>query len=110
MESLEIFTTWKTTIPVGDGPIITTVPKGSVLLKARADPANDTEDKSAPRKIIIWFRCLFTEELDADSTMPWSFRIFGTGHGIKKSELTTHQYVDSIFDGPFVWHLYQERF
>lgn len=109
MEDSQIFTTWKISIPVAEGAIIATVPKGAVLLKVRADPGNITEEKEAPRKIQVWFRCPHTEELNADNTMMWNFRIFGTGHGITKEELTGHEYIDSIFDGPYVWHLYRGK-
>jgi len=35
-----------------------------------------------------------------------SFEIIGTGHNFEFDYLT-HTYIDSLFDGPFVWHVWQ---
>ena len=35
-----------------------------------------------------------------------NFEILGTGHSFEFDYLT-HTYIDSIFDGPFVWHIWE---
>ena len=35
-----------------------------------------------------------------------NFEIIGTGHSFEFDYLT-HTYIDSLFDGPFVWHIWQ---
>jgi hypothetical protein len=35
-----------------------------------------------------------------------NFEIIGTGHNFEFDYLT-HTYIDSLFDGPFVWHIWQ---
>lgn len=35
---------------------------------------------------------------------PVTFRIFGTGHPMPEANI---QHVGTVFDGPFVWHVYQ---
>jgi len=35
-----------------------------------------------------------------------NFEIIGTGHSFEFNYLT-HTYIDSIFDGPFVWHIWE---
>ena len=37
-----------------------------------------------------------------------NFEIIGTGHPFEYGELT-HRFVDTIFDGPFVWHIWEVR-
>ena len=34
-----------------------------------------------------------------------NFEIIGTGHSFEFDYLT-HTYIDSLFDGPFVWHIW----
>jgi hypothetical protein len=34
------------------------------------------------------------------------FEIVGTGHSFEHGYLT-HRHVDTIFDGPFVWHIWE---
>ena len=34
-----------------------------------------------------------------------NFEIIGTGHSFEFNHLT-HTYIDSLFDGPFVWHIW----
>jgi hypothetical protein len=35
-----------------------------------------------------------------------NFEIIGTGHSFEFDYLT-HTYIDSLFDGPFVWHIWE---
>lgn len=35
-----------------------------------------------------------------------NFEIIGTGHPFEFDYLT-HTYIDSLFDGPFVWHIWE---
>ncbi len=35
-----------------------------------------------------------------------NFEIIGTGHEFEFDYLT-HTYIDSVFDGPFVWHIWE---
>jgi len=35
-----------------------------------------------------------------------NFEIIGTGHSFEFDYLT-HTYIDSVFDGPFVWHVWE---
>jgi hypothetical protein len=35
-----------------------------------------------------------------------NFEIIGTGHSFEFHYLT-HTYIDSLFDGPFVWHIWE---
>jgi hypothetical protein len=35
-----------------------------------------------------------------------NFEIIGTGHSFEFDYLT-HTYIDSVFDGPFVWHIWE---
>ena len=35
-----------------------------------------------------------------------NFEIIGTGHEFEFDYLT-HTYIDSLFDGPFVWHIWE---
>jgi hypothetical protein len=35
-----------------------------------------------------------------------NFEILGTGHSFEFDYLT-HTYIDSLFDGPFVWHVWK---
>jgi hypothetical protein len=35
-----------------------------------------------------------------------NFEILGTGHSFEFDYLT-HTYIDSLFDGPFVWHIWE---
>jgi hypothetical protein len=35
-----------------------------------------------------------------------NFEMIGTGHSFEFDYLT-HTYIDSIFDGPFVWHIWE---
>lgn len=39
-------------------------------------------------------------------TYECNFEIIGTGHNFEFNYLT-HTYIDSLFDGPFVWHVWQ---
>ena len=89
---------------MNDGPIVAALPEGAVFHKARACRTNSDAD----RRIEFWFRCPVSEEGEPLGDMDdWTFRIFGTGHKITKEDLTTHEFLDTLFDGPFVWHLYR---
>jgi hypothetical protein len=35
-----------------------------------------------------------------------NFEIIGTGHSFEFDYLT-HTYIDALFDGPFVWHIWE---
>lgn len=37
------------------------------------------------------------------------FLIFGTGHDISDEELATLTYVDTYFEGPLVWHVFEVK-
>jgi hypothetical protein len=43
----------------------------------------------------------------ANPVEPRNFKIFPTGIDIS-FEIRGYDFIDSIFDGPFVWHVYQE--
>ena len=50
----------------------------------------------------IWI-LVENNELDASER---NFEIIGTGHSFEFDYLT-HTYIDSLFDGPFVWHIWE---
>ncbi len=35
-----------------------------------------------------------------------NFEMIGTGHAFEFDYLT-HTYIDSVFDGPFIWHIWE---
>lgn len=35
------------------------------------------------------------------------FKIYGTGHEILEEDYLKEKYLDTIMDGPFVWHLFE---
>ena len=37
------------------------------------------------------------------------FRIFGTGHEISDEEFARLTYIDTYFEGSFVWHLFEVK-
>ena len=45
-------------------------------------------------------------DLNEKETYKSKFEILGTGHSFEFDYLT-HTYIDSLFDGPFVWHIWQ---
>jgi len=51
--------------------------------------------------------CFWSIVDPADETKIKSkFRVFGTGHEIE-GRLSFTDYCDSVFDGPFVWHIFR---
>lgn len=52
--------------------------------------------------ICLW--ALVNENAEKDRRV---FRPFGTGHGIPTIR-GSYEYVGTVFDGPFVWHIMEE--
>lgn len=68
------------------------LPKDSLVLKAGMQ--GDT--------MYIWVL------LDPSETthIQRNFEVIGTGHSFEHHYMT-HRFVDTIFDGPFVWHIWE---
>lgn len=66
------------------------VPRGSQILKVAMQDG----------RLTVWYR--FNDRMD-DRRDRMLFRIVGTGHPHDASSGT---YIDSVFDGPFVWHVF----
>jgi hypothetical protein len=84
-------TIWKHEVKVGDDP--------TILLH---DDARIIRVGSQSRGVVT-----FWEEHSAlgDNKVLHHFEVFGTGHRIPDG----FEYVGSVDDGPFVWHLYEEK-
>lgn len=58
----------------------------------------------APRQLCFW--------VEVDSKNPKetrNFRVFDTGHKIiRSSEFSMLDYLGTVMDNPFVWHVYEE--
>lgn len=71
---------------------VVTLPINSQILKAGMQNGN----------MCIWVLIDPNEK----QTYYANFEIIGTGHSFEFDYLT-HTYIDSLFDGPFVWHIWQ---
>lgn len=68
------------------------LPKNAIVLKA------GMQDNT----MFIWALI----DLNEQSHIERTFEIIGTGHPFEH-EYLKHRFVDTIFDGPFVWHIWE---
>ena len=74
------------------------------LAKTIMMPINSQVLKAGMQNGIMYIWVLVdNNELDASER---NFEIFGTGHSFEFDYLT-HTYIDSLPDGPFVWHIWE---
>lgn len=76
-----------------DNELEITVPRESTLLKARV--VYDT--------VIFWMKVNEKQPLNESRT----FKVFATGHDIP-TDLTL-EYIDTCFDGSFIWHIFEVK-
>lgn len=86
-----MITVYKYTIEVAGGQQDVVVPVCSRLLKIGMQNG----------KIALWFEV--ETEMAYEETK--TFSVFGTGQSIP--EHVCYIYIDTVFDGDFVWHVYQ---
>lgn len=68
------------------------LPKGAIVLKAGLQNG----------VVYIWALIDPNEKTHIER----KFDVVGTGHQFEH-EYLTHRYVDMVFDGPFVWHIWE---
>ena len=68
------------------------LPKDAIVLKAGMQG----------NTMFIWALVDPTEQTHIERT----FEVIGTGHPFEH-EYLKHRFVDTIFDGPFVWHIWE---
>lgn len=71
---------------------VVSLPKDSVILKTAIQNG----------EMFIWV-LIYPDETEM---VDRNFEIIGTGHSFEFDYLT-HTYIDSLFDGPFVWHIWE---
>lgn len=84
-------TIWKYELPITDAPEVR-MPSGARILSCGLGRQNET--------ILVW------AEVNPDNPpTPCGFRIVGTGHPMPG----VGEYVGTVQDVPFVWHIYEEE-
>ena len=68
------------------------LPKSSKILKVRL---NETG-------LYIWVEC---DPVNFDDDELFKFHIIGTGHKVPEDYI----YLDTVFEGIFVWHIYYDK-
>lgn len=90
--TLDMRTIWKFT--AGEGPV--DMPRGAEIIKV------GLQDGGMQRsKITLW--AIVDPEAPVEQR---SIVMLGTGFEQKNSEMASLTYLDSVFDGPFVWHIF----
>jgi hypothetical protein len=74
------------------------------LAKTIMMPINSQVLKAGMQNGIMYIWALV--EPNEKQTYECNFEILGTGHSFEFDYLT-HTYIDSLFDGPFVWHIWE---
>jgi len=88
-------TVWKATIPSGVNVDHEVWMPGILhIVKARFDEES--------RQIDIWFLCNPDAELVAKK-----FRVIGTGSDYDHPDGDVVQYIDTVFEGHYVWHIFE---
>lgn len=87
---------WKFDVPIGLKQVTRPLPPGAQIVHVA---------KQADGAITFWaeFNTLFQDEPHLFEER--IFRVFGTGHRIESD----WDYVGTILDEPYVWHLYEAR-
>lgn len=57
-----------------------------------------------PNLLTFWYECPYTSETGMTDTH--TYYVYGTGKKFEKVKGSLH--VESVIDGPFVWHIYAD--
>ena len=79
---------------VGAQSIDTMIPGDARLLKVGVQQG----------RIVGWFLVNPSEPVTTRT-----FRLIGTGWWVQDDELDDFDYIDTVFDGEFVWHVWEQR-
>ena len=89
---------WKFEIPV-QGTIDMRIQGFRKILKLDMDPKDPNTNK-----IYMWALVDPTETQYKNVHL----RIIGTGHPVENDIMNFHEFVDTVFVGPFVWHVFRK--
>lgn len=91
---------WKFPVPYGAGPVKLKMPLMAKILHSGMSECVGL-GRIVPH---IW-----AEVDDSANTEIREFEVYGTGHIIKAEPRKARAYVGTVFEGPFVWHIYEVK-
>ena len=90
-------TIWRFPITVQDDANKVATPRGALLLHVGRSAT------SPSGQICMWF------EVESEAPIePKYYKVYGTGHEVAGLRDYDNKYIATVFDPPFVWHVYQE--